>query len=302
MFGVATFLPHDRLAALYDQLGEPKLALRHCRRAIRFNPNDREAYLRMMDLLRAQGCSADRLKSRLLRLAKGEVCPLLILSDLFYDRGMFRQALQMAVRAKRQAPECPTACCDEGICRFFLGQYRRAYRCLREKPCERTGSVPFFRMLCVLLNPDGSRLSTEDFRVKLEKPDYLAVSAFGALLKGESGAPFPEDGGDSRKYTDSVFGLLEVLLRAGLLNEFLKALPLLNRINSGTHLRLGKLYYKYGYAKLAYCELEHSFRTENGIDAEGLSIMSRIRAAAGEGPAHGFGETAREGSLPRHSR
>ncbi|QAT50487.1 glycosyltransferase [Caproiciproducens sp. NJN-50] len=285
VLGVSTFKPHDRLAALYERLGERKLALRHCREAIRCNPNDREAFSRMINLLQEEGCGPDRLESRLLRMAEKDVCPMLILSDLFYDRRMFRQAMQFSIRAKRLAPECPAACYGEGICRFFLGQYRRAFRCLEAAPCRRTSGAAFFRQLCVLLGPAELRRNTGKFGPELERPDCLVAAAFRPLLKGEPCAPLPAGEEVSQEYLDSLFGLLEILLRAGLLNEFLKALELLKPIRGdGILLRLGKLYCKYGYAKLASHELERAICAGDQVDAEGFSILSRIRAAeAGQG-------------------
>jgi len=283
ILGVSTFKPHDRLAALYERLGERKLALRHCRKAIRCNPNDREAFSRLMDLLRREGCTPDQLGSRLLRLAEKNVCPMLILSDLFYDRRMFRQAMQFAVRAERLAPGCPAACYNEGICRFFLGQYRHAFRCLRAGACVQMRDAAFFRLLCVLLGPAEAGGDREDFASELEKPDFLVASAFQSLRKGETCAPLSADGKLSEESVNSVFGLLEILLRAGLLDEFLKALQILNLIKGdGILLRLGKLYYKYGYGKLAYHELERAVCTADQVDAEGFSILSRIRALAAE--------------------
>jgi glycosyltransferase involved in cell wall biosynthesis len=293
MLGVATFKPHDRLAALYEQLGERKTALRHCRKAIRFCSTDREAYARMIRMLGEEGCTPDRMKSRLLRMAKNEFCPILILSDLFYDRGFFRQAMELAKRAKRQAPDCPAACYNEGVCRFFLQQYQKAYRCLCAEPCIRTGGSVFFRFLCTLLDPGTARLCTEDFQAELEASDYRVCHAFYTLMQGKPCVLLPVKKEEEACCMDSVFGLLEVLLRAGLPTEFMKALMLLKLIpGDGVFLRLGKLYYKYGYEKLAYQQLDLSIRTAGKIDAESLFIMGRIRSAATADEAHSAGGRA----------
>jgi hypothetical protein len=87
--------------------------------------------------------------------------------------------------------------------------------------------------------------------------------------------------------------LLEILLRADLPTEFMKALMLLERIpGDGAFLRLGKLYYKYGYEKLAYQQMDLSIRTAGKIDAESLFIMGRIRSAATAEAARSAGGTA----------
>ncbi len=282
LYGVSTFKAHDRLAVLYARLGEWKLALRHCRKAIRFNPCDREAAALMADLLKAEGHTPEQIKTHLLRLVPKDACHLLMLSDLFYDRDMFRQAMQMAIRAQKQVPGCPAACRDEGICRFFLGQYRRAFRCLLQDPCggNFTSRTRFFRFLCVLLDP-AAPPRMEKCRAGLEEPDYSVAAAFRALLRGEPCASLSSDRSQSQGYADAIFGLLEILLRAELLEEFIKALPLLNLIRyDDAPLRLGKLYHKYGYEKLACHELMLSLRTTGKIDAQGFALLSRFAATA----------------------
>ncbi|WP_411675837.1 glycosyltransferase [Caproicibacter sp.] len=287
VYGVSSFKPYHRLSVLYEQLGEPELALRYCRKAIRLNPRDREAFARMAYLLFAKGCTPVQVQSRLLRLSEKDFCSFLMLSDLFYDRRMYRQALQFAVRAQKWAPAC---CCavalyDEGVCRFFLGQYRRAYRCLSRTPEVRANSrAAFFCVLCSLLDPSAAPVETDKLPFGLSASDIPAATAFRALLKGESCPPLNKDQQKPPGCADSVFGLLEILLRGGLLNEFTKAVQLLNQIDDrGILVRLGKLCYRYGYAELACRELKRSICVTGEIDAEGLSILSKTLAAAAKG-------------------
>ena len=283
MCGVGTFKPHYALAELYQRLGEQRPALRHCRAAIRFYPLFREAYARMADLLLSDGLPPQRVKARLLRLAPKTPTALLMLSDLFYDRRLYRQALELAGAAGRLEPANPAARYDEGACRFYLGQHRRAYRCLLKASAgEAGGRADFLRLICLLLDPSTACASPAGLLLKLDVPHYAVALACRALLAGKSCAPLSDDPEGSKAYEEPIFALLEILLRAERLDEFIKALQLLNLIrDEGVLLRLGKLYYKYGYPKLAYRELDRSFRLTGRIDAEGLAIMSRSIAAAG---------------------
>ena len=283
MCGVGTFKPHYALAELYQRLGERKPALRHCREAIRFHPLFREAYARMADLLLSDGLSPERVKARLLRLAPQTPAALLMLSDLFYDRRLYRQALGLAGKAGRLEPENPAARYDEGACRFCLGQYRRAYRSLLKASAGEAGErADFLRLICLLLDPTAACASPAGLLLRLDVPHYAVARACRSLLAGETCAPLSDDPEGSKPYEEPIFALLEILLRAERLDEFIKALQLLNLISDeGVLLRLGKLYYKYGYLKLAYRELDRSFRLTGRIDAEGLAIMNRSIAAAG---------------------
>ncbi|QNK41954.1 tetratricopeptide repeat protein [Caproicibacter fermentans] len=286
VYGVSSFKPYHRLSVLYEQLGEPELALRYCRKAIRLNPRDREAFARMAYLLFAKGCTPVQVKSSLLRLSDKDFCSFLMLSDLFYDRRMYLEALQFAVRAQKRAPACCTAArYDEGVCRFFLGQYRRAYRCLSRTPDVRADSrAAFFRALCSLVDPSAAPVETDELSFGLSAADAAAATAFRALLKGEPCPILSKNRKEPHLCADSIFGLLEILLRGGLLNEFTKAVQLLNQIDDrGVLIRLGKLCYRYGYAELACRELKRSICVTGEIDAEGLSILSKTLAAAAKG-------------------
>ena len=282
MCGIATFKPHYALAVLYRQLGDRRRAILHCRAAVRFCPGSREALGRLTDLLLEDGRPPDRVKAALLRLIKPEAGSYLMFSDLLYDRRLYRQALPLAAKAARLAPENTAAHYAEGVCRFYLGQYRRAYRrLLLSAGGEYAGRSALFRLLCLQFDPSCAPAKPEECRKKLDAPYVPVFLSFCSLLEGRDCAPLSDDPEESKRYEGPIFGLLEILLRAGKLDEFLKAVQLLNLIrDEGVLLRLGKLYYKYGYAKLACHELTRSIRLTGRIDAEGLAILNKTFRAA----------------------
>lgn len=282
MFGAATFKPHCALAGLYRQLGDRKQALRHCRAALRLQPACRDAFSRMIDLLLADGRKPERVKASALRFAVPCADSFLMLSDLFYDRRLYRQAEQLAARAVRLAPESAAARYARGACLFYLGRYRAAYRCLSAGSSGGfSGRSAFFRLLCLQFDPSCSRDSPEDLRQNLDAPSFQVFFAFRSLLAGRDCPPLSDGPEGSKRYLGPIFGLLETLLRAKRFGDFLRALQLLNLIaDGGVLLRLGKLYDRYGYPRLAYRELSRSFRLTGAIDPEGFAILSRTMPAA----------------------
>lgn len=281
MCGIATFKPHYALGVLYQKLGDQGRAIRHLRAAVRFDPACREALGRLTGLLLEEGRGPRQVKAALLRLIRPDAASYLMLSDLLYDRRLYRQALPLAARAARLSPENPAAHYAEGLCRFYLGQYRPAYRCLLSAGEGYASRSALFRLLCLRFDPACAHATPDECRGKLDAPYGPVIPAFLSLLDGRECAPLSDDPEESKRCEGPIFGLLEILLRAGRFDEFLKAVQLLNLISDGgVLLRLGKLYYKYGYAKLAFHELTRSIRLTDRIDAEGLAILGKVFPAA----------------------
>lgn len=286
--GVGTFKPHEALSAIFQRLGDWKAAERHCRAAIRFQPACGELYGRLCDLLLAQGRSPERSGAALLRLSDKNASACGMISDLLYDRRLYGPALRMAVRARRLDPESAAAYYGEGVCRFYLGQYRRAGISLRKGARgEYAGKASLFRLLCAMFGPGTVPAGPESFRAELSPAWFRTATALRSLLAGGDVRSLREEGEDPEPYEEPVFGLLEILLRAGRLEDFMKAVPLLNQVGGGdVLLRLGKLYGRYGYARLAYHELKRSIQLTGRIDAEGLALMAHSLPAAERTP-HG---------------
>ncbi|MDI6601163.1 MAG: tetratricopeptide repeat protein [Thermoanaerobacteraceae bacterium] len=97
------------------------------------------------------------------------------------------------------------------------------------------------------------------------------------ILKGEDCEVLSEDERESRLYTDCIFEVLDNLLFTGSLEIFEKALVLLNKVNDHfVLLRLGKLYYKYGYYKMAEDEILRSLKLFNVYDEESMAILNNV--------------------------
>ncbi len=270
MAGVGTFRPQYELACLFARLGDTDSALRHCRKALRLYPLYGGALSLMADLLLQHGAEPRNVKTCLLRYSGRNRESFRLLSDLFYDRRCFREALQLARLFGGQSSSDAEAAYRQGVCLFYLGRYRQALVCFpKAKGGEFSSRSAFFRTLCLcFLNRDacGSLLETEaPFRTVLK--DFLCL-----LSCGENA--LQQEGNGSPQYEEALFELLKVLLLANRCREFHAALKLLERLKDpNAPLQLGKLYYRLGCSKLAYCELAKSIRLTGRMDAEGLSMM-----------------------------
>ena len=270
MAGVGSFRPHFELACLYARLGDTDSALRHCRKALRLYPLYREALGLAADLLLQRGTEPRKIKKELMRLSGRSTESLCMLSDLFYDRQCFGEALQLARLLEKQSAAAAEAAYRQGVCLFSLGKYCSAYRCFQKaKGGELSSRSAFFRSLCqCFLHRDAS-----DSLSEADEPFRMVLENFFRLLSGKKIVPSEKENRPP-EYREALFGLLRVLLQAGCCREFHTALELLDQMEDpDALLRLGKLYYRSGCAKLAYCELAKSIRLTGRMDAEGLSIM-----------------------------
>jgi glycosyltransferase involved in cell wall biosynthesis len=268
--GVGTFRPHLELACLYARLGDTDSALRHCRKALRLYPLYRDALGLMADLLLQRGTEPQKLKTALIRLSGRSAESFRMLSDIFYDRRCYREALQLARFLEKQGTALAEAAYRQGVCLFSLGKYRPALVCFQKvKGGELSSRSAFFRSLCrYFLHRDAFGTLSE-----ADGPFQMVLEDFFRLLSDGETVPLEKEN-RSPEYREALYGLLKVLLQAGCCREFHVALELIGRLEDpDAFLRLGKLYYRSGCAKLAYCELAKSIRLTGRMDEEGLTMM-----------------------------
>ncbi len=296
--GTGTFKPHFALGGIYLAEGNRGKALWHYRRAVKYCPYFTAAYAAMAGIYTGENMQPDKIRKKLMRAAGAAAQNTafhMMLSDILYDRGFYEQALKSAKLAAKASPENCAAYYNEGVCLFYMGKYREAYAALLKAGGSAfVSKSAFFRMLCTVLDSGIKKSEGVFFEKKLDFPYYRVLEVFARLSSGYGSDTLSDWYGTPAIYEKAIFGLLEVLLRAGRTKDFQKALLLLNLITDDTVLlSLGKLYYKYGYYSLAYKELERSVRLTGKIDGEGIKIMKNTLgaacAAAVKAAAHGPG-------------
>ena len=281
--GSSSYQAEYSQAVLYARLGEPEKAVRHCLKAIRMEPLFRPAYRKAADLLAEAGFPAPKIAKRLSRAVPRAPEPRLILSEVLFDKRMYREALSTcrAVSAcqpaEKTAPFRREALLREGACRFYLSRYRDAARTLLRaadgKPCRETA---WLLLLCSLFGK--GKLPGKEVLGLLSEPQRRAAETWVKIMRGEACAPFgfgsPEE--DSRAFADPVFRILESLLACGQGFLFEASLPMLDLLDCpGKLLRLGKLYDRYGFRQAAWRQTLLSIQMTGEIDAESIDILQK---------------------------
>lgn len=282
VLGVGTFRPELALSGLYERFGEYDKAYRFCTLALTHNPGLCAAAERAVGLQRKKGRSFASAARKLKKLVPEDVSSCLMLSGVFFRRDAFREALGFAERAESLDPGNSRARYQTALCEFRLKKYARAYALFTGQPeGETREDAVWMRFFCAELAPASAGLKRGALK-ELTGPRLAVASAYRKLAKGKPCGAFPETPEGFFPYAAPVFDLLEVLLGAEKREEFHRSLPLLDLLcDEGTFLRLGKLYYRYGYEKPAYRALEESIRRYGKTDVEGLAIMRSTLASAG---------------------
>lgn len=276
--GVGTFKPHYALSTIYTAIGEYNQAIQHCKKALKLNRTFRDAYAEMVDLLKLQGIPANKIKTKLQRNLEKNEKSLFMLSDIFYDRGHFEQAYSLARAAEKLAPANPGVYYRQGVCQFHMKQYKNAYRnLLKSDSGAYRSKAGYLMLLCTYFDSSIAENKAVTGNLKIDTYYYQVVIAYQKLADGKTCAPLSNDIEISKNYITPIFDLLNILLRHARLEDFRKAIQLLNMVqNDEVLLKLAKMYYKNGFLEPACREFMRSIKLTNQIDAEGFDMMRNL--------------------------
>ncbi len=272
-------------ALIYAKLGETEKAVRHCLKAVHMEPSFRPAYRKAVDLMADTGYTAPKIAGRMSRAVPGGAGPRLILADIFYDKRMYRESLAACLRAEKASPGCREAVLREGACRFYLSRYRNAARTLLRASDGKAGpETAWLLLLCSLFGK--GELPGREVLALLSEQERRTAETWLRIMRGEPCAEFgfgsPEE--NSCAFADPVFHILESLLACGQGLLFEASLPLLDLLDCrGKLLRLGKLYYQYGFTQSAWRQILLSIQMTGEIDAESLQILQECFPGARNG-------------------
>lgn len=270
--GVGTVKPAQMLSQIYHNLGDPSSALRYARMALKFQPSSREACAQMSALL-IEKMTPEAAAKKLAQLLPTSREKYLLISDVFYGQHRYEIALQYARKAQKKDCDDNAAHYDQGMCLFFLKRYGNAskqFHTLIGSPFESRAS--FMSRLCAFFdNSAAADMPRGDDNY------FNVLERFETLAADKSCAPLGTDEASSKPYIAPIMGLLDILIKTEQFEELDKARRLLSLISDDSALmRLGKLYFRNGYLKPAYRELERSIKLTGKTDAEALRMMKYI--------------------------
>lgn len=162
-----------------------------------------------------------------------------------------------------------------GNCFFNLKNFNNAYKYWSKVGKDSSFYENIVPDLILLNIIKKDNINEELKYIKKIKPKlYDVMLRLMILSKGEMPTALSDDEKLSSEYEDIIFEILERLLYLEEFDIFEKGLNLLNLINDNkVLLRLGKLYYKYGFYQFACDEILRSMKLFNIYDKEALAIL-----------------------------
>ncbi len=270
--GVGTHKAAHMLFQIHHNLGDPQGALRYARIALRFQPTNAEVLSRLAGLL-LESLPPEAVAKKLIRYLPRGSDKYLLLSDVFYGHRRWETALQFARKAAKRSGNAETSAYYQGVCLFYLKRYNEAciiFDQLAGSKYENRAS--FLGSLCALFDADAVITLPRG-----ENEYFCVLERFEALMADNNPSPLAADAASSKLYIAPIMGLLDILLKTEHVEEFDKARRLLNLVTDDTVLmQLGKLYFRNGFLKPAYRELERSIKLVGKTDSEALRMMKYI--------------------------
>ena len=136
------------------------------------------------------------------------------------------------------------------------------------------------QVLCKILEKNqtqASRLLTAEC-IEINDPMFKVYSIFNNLIATGEVQVLRDDEEESSQYLVIIFDLLKILLITHEFDLFEKALGLLNSVTDKTVLlKLAKLYYSEKCYGLAYQEFIRSIKLFDLIDAEGATMLQKLK-------------------------
>jgi glycosyltransferase involved in cell wall biosynthesis len=278
--GVGSFRPQFFLSTIYLTLGENKKAYRYCDLCLKNNAMHKDAYSHMHKILSLKNLSVKSIKTRLEGYMKTNlnVNSYILLSDVYYEKCQYLIAYEFAKKAEKMSVNKEMAIYYEGACLFYLKQYKKAFKCFKNIiTSEFHNKAAFLSLLCKEFDCNIKLGSKFECIHDNENIYNLVFMKYMEIVEGKNCLPLSDDIESSKPFIKPIFNLLEILLKTNNLDNFEMALKLLNLISDDSVLlRLGKLYFKNGYPKLAYKEIMRSLKITDIIDFEGLEILKVI--------------------------
>ncbi|QZY56326.1 tetratricopeptide repeat-containing glycosyltransferase family 2 protein [Crassaminicella profunda] len=280
--GVGGYKSYYALGEIYYQLGDDEEAYRFYVEAIQAKPEFYIPLHRIAEILMKKEKDMNIVTKKLEVFFKRPFHAGVYtkLGDLCFGNEKYDVALEYFLKAKEILKEDSRLNYYVGMCCLFLKDYQQAYKYF-EKVTQgiHYEQAVYKRILCEILsdNMENAKrllLSAKKFE---DKQIYEVYESFEKLAENKECESISDNEEESKVFTDTIFTLLNMLIKVASPEIFEKSLQLLNLIqNDEVLLRLAKLYYQNGYNHLAYEEFIRSIKIFDKIDQEGLEMMKNI--------------------------
>lgn len=281
LVGVGTYRPYYILGIIYSDMRDYDASYKYFDEVLKLNPEFSDTIFRFSQIMAIKNVSIDEMQNKLKSYFHNmNEKNNLLLSKVFYNQNKFDIAYNYAEKAESFNENLTEIYFYKGLYLFYLGNYNESleYLC-KIKDGEYCKNAIYYNILCELIiknyeNVDNLLNITENFN---EPEESMIYKAFVSIVKDNKYIQLADNKENSKKFIKPIFDLLEILLRANCLEQFEKAVQLLDLIDDDNiFMLLGKLYYKYGYFSISYESFIKSIKTYEVVDPESLYLMQTI--------------------------
>ncbi|MDV4150902.1 glycosyltransferase [Clostridium sp. AL.422] len=278
--GIATYKSYYLLGIIAFNIGDYEDAYDYLNTALKINSKLTDALFKISEILFMNNTDIKQIQNQLESYFHTiDEDTAFLLSKIFYQQNKFEVAYYYINKIDESIENTQRISFYKGIYLYYLKNYTAALENLyKVTDKEYLNTATYCAILCALFIKKYEEVDNLISIAKnFDEPEEIIVyNNFISLIKGNSNTILKcED--NYKNLLQSIFNLLEVLLKGNCLDEFNKALTFLNQINDDSiFLNLGKLYHKYGYLDLSYKEFIKSIKINENIDASSLFIMNSI--------------------------
>lgn len=281
------YASYYELAKIYVSLGDYQNAHDCCVKSIALAPGKLEPVYFLAHILKRLNIPMSELIKIMEAASQGLPYSSLVLPHIYYIEGFYQTALIYITDYSSDKPlpedlkllkvKCLLRCSRYNECISYIDTFSK-------------NNLSFFKarlykILCgiILCQKEKVWSVLSEFNINsLSIYNRKVLSVYTQLFNLTSQQPasiLSEDPND-QAYTETIFEIYEILLVNKEFDLFEKSLELLNLVSDKTVLlQLGKLYYKYGYTRLAKKELLRSIKLFEIWDVEALNILEHINTA-----------------------
>ncbi|WP_053956182.1 DNRLRE domain-containing protein [Inediibacterium massiliense] len=268
------------LANIYFKLEDYEKAYVYCIKALQYNKNSIHNLALLYEILYKQKREMEDIKNKLENYMDNDLSGTnyIILGKVFMREKNYKCAYEYFLKAEEYLKDTSILFYDKGMCLLFLKDYHKAYDSFKKVNHKEYKEEAIYKMfLCKVLEgriDEGSQILYQ-VREPENNLKYIVYDSFKRILKDEK--PYIFDKEQSKKITDSIFELLDILIEGACPDIFEKSLNMLNIIDDDeVLLKLAKLYDVHGFYDMAYKEFIRSIKIFEKIDMEGIQKMENI--------------------------
>lgn len=280
--GVGTFKSHCCLGDIFYEQGKYDLALEAYTAAVAYQINYERAVegmiataIKLSDAVRGAKIVEDL-------LAPLDIHKAYYLSRAYFKLKAYALALHYIIIVNDEAKGYSSMLLQAKIY-FYTGDLQNSIKIIETIEDNEFVDIDFLQLqlMCYLLLEAHVKVPRVLARLKEMDEDHLSYATYNALVallkEGEVRDFPPTDSSEVWEYTNIIFQILKRLLEIQALDLFKKSVKLLEYVKDpNALLRLGKLYYRFGYPIQAGVEITRSIALYDVSDDEGNRILMEI--------------------------